>query len=135
MENPRPNAVRLLVIDDDEAVRELLRVIFLRNGIACDFVSDGQQGLDRLSRGTYDVILLDLMLPVTNGFEVIQQLKAGERQFLARTIVLTAASDHTLRTFDDASLVRRVMHKPFDINDLVGEVRSCGAAAAAEHVH
>lgn len=130
METARPLAVRLLVVDDDKAIARLLSIIFERNNIAVDVACDGQAGLDRLSHETYDVVLLDLMLPGTNGFDVIRALKAGQREVLARTIVLTAASERMLRDFDDARLVRRVIRKPFDIDELLAEVRSCTAVRA-----
>jgi DNA-binding response OmpR family regulator len=125
METAPPLAVRMLVVDDDEGIARLLSVIFRRANIAVDIACDGQAGLDRLSNESYDVILLDLMLPGTNGFDVIRTLKATRSEVLARTIVLTAASDRMLRDFEDAPLVRRVIRKPFDIDDLVAAVRSC----------
>ena len=78
------------------------------------------------------------MLPGSNGFEIIREMKHRTRELLARTIVVTAASDSTLRMFDDAAVVRRVMRKPFDQSDFVKEVLSCGSAALSsplEHVH
>lgn len=125
METAHPLAVRLLVVDDDEGIARLLSIIFTRANIVVDIARDGQAGLDRLNHESYDVVLLDLMLPGTNGFDVIRTLKATRSEVLARTIVLTAASDRMLRDFDDARLVRRVIRKPFDIDDLVAAVRSC----------
>lgn len=127
----------MLVVDDDEGIARLLSIIFRRANIAVDIACDGQAGLDRLSNESYDVILLDLMLPGTNGFDVIRTLKATRSEVLARTIVLTAASDRMLRDFEDARLVRRVIRKPFDIDDLVAAVHSCSGeggrhAAGAE---
>jgi CheY-like chemotaxis protein len=114
--------MNLLLIDDDEAIRTLIHAIFRRNDVVVDSAADGAAALERLRRREYDAILLDLMLPGVNGFEVIRDLKSRNPKLLDRTIVLTAASDRTLRDFTDGRLVRRVMRKPFDVGDLMREV-------------
>src|SRR5688500_11931767 len=109
-----PGAVlRLLVIDDDEALRKLMSTIFMRrNDVVAECVGDGDAALKRLRTRSYDVVILDLMLPGTNGFDVIRELKSRAPDLLRRTIVLTAVSQSMLRDFDDAKLVRRLMRKP-----------------------
>jgi CheY-like chemotaxis protein len=118
-------SVRLLVVDDDEAIQILMKAVFYRCGIDVDLAADGEAALAKMRRVKYDAIVLDLMLPVTNGFEVIRALKATAPDILDRTIVLTAAADRTLQHFSDAKAVRRVMRKPFDLDDFVDEVLSC----------
>ena len=72
----------------------------------------------------YGAILLDLMLPRVNGFEVMRELKALNPDILKKTIVLTAASDLTLREFDETQ-VRKLLRKPFSISELVAAVDQC----------
>lgn len=91
-----------------------------------DVARDGEIALQRLRSREYGAILLDLMLPRTNGFEVIRHLKCLSPAVLDRVIVVTAASQRTLE-FLDAGVVRKVLRKPFDIDDLVAEVRECMA--------
>ena len=135
---PERTMVKLLVVEDDDGIRILLEAVFRPRSVAVEFAFDGKMAIDRLRERTYDVVVLDLMLPAVNGFEVIRELKNRNPDLLARTIVLTAASDHTLRDFDDAPLVRRVMRKPFDLRDFIHEVLSCASGsppltAAAAH--
>ena len=139
---PAESAIKVLVVDDDEAIQVLMRAIFRRQDVVVDVAGDGDIALERLRHRHYDVILLDLMLPIVNGFDVIRELKWCEPDLLARTIVLTAASDRVLRNFEDAALVRRVMRKPFDLGELIAEVLSCRPHRAAapmsaleEHAH
>ena len=131
---PSPSAIRLLVVDDDEAIRNLMNAIFRRHDVVVDFAVDGASALSHLRRAHYDALVLDLMLPGANGFEVIRELKSREPRLLARTVVLTAASDHTLRDFTDGGLVRRVMRKPFDLSEFVDEILACAPALATEAV-
>jgi DNA-binding response OmpR family regulator len=118
-------AVQLLVVEDDEGIRELIDVMFRRWSVMIDHACDGKAALERLRKRAYDAVVLDLMLPSVNGFEVIRELKNRNPELLPRTIVLTAASDLTLRDFADARLVRRIIRKPFDVGEFMDEVLSC----------
>jgi DNA-binding response OmpR family regulator len=126
----RPAAARLLVVDDDASIQNLMQAIFRPEGMMVDFAPNGRAALNKLRSERYDALILDLMLPELNGFELIRELKSREPSVLARTIVLTAAADRTLRDFDDAKLVRRVMRKPFELRDFVDEVRACCGSPA-----
>ena len=128
--SPAPRTLRLLVVDDDVAIQTMMAAVFRREDVAIEFAGDGQTALERLRRAEYDAVVLDLMLPGTNGFEVLREVKHRSPRLLDRTIVLTAASDLTLRDFADGKLVRRLMRKPFDLGEFVGEVLACGDAGA-----
>lgn len=117
---------RVLVVEDDPAICTLLEALMRRRGYDCDLVSDGNEAIRRLRRTPYSAILLDLMLPGTFGFEVIRFLQAERPLMTSRVVVMTAASNATLRDFD-ASAVRAVLRKPFDIGQLVEHVAACAA--------
>lgn len=123
MAEVRPeSAARLLLIEDDNAIRLLMKTIFHRRGLLLDCVGDGDTALERLRQTRYDVVILDLMLPGANGFEIVQEMKSRDRALLDRTIILTAVSEAMLRDFADGKLVRRVIRKPFDLDEFVAEV-------------
>jgi CheY-like chemotaxis protein len=68
------NQPHLLVIDDDAINRELMRRLFNQDFImTC--VSTGRAGLDALERDSFDVVLLDIMMPDMNGFEVLEHIR------------------------------------------------------------
>ena len=123
MAEVRPeSAARLLLIEDDNAIRLLMKTIFHRRGLLLDCVGDGDTALERLRQTRYDVVILDLMLPGANGFEIVREMKSRDRALLDRTIILTAVSEAMLRDFADGKLVRRVIRKPFDLDEFVSEV-------------
>lgn len=126
MRDPDDSVQGVLVVDDDPAIQQMFRTVLKRQGISADVVADGESALQRLRNREYDAILLDLMLPRTNGFEVIRHLKCSKPNLLSRVIVVTAAAERTLECLDTND-VRKVLRKPFDIDELVAEVRACMA--------
>jgi DNA-binding response OmpR family regulator len=121
--------LRVLVVDDDESVCTLLRALLQRANFECEVVCNGDEAVRRLRAASYDAVLLDLMLPGTWGFDIIRFLQAERPSMTRRVIVITAASNATLRDFDTSSIFA-LLRKPFDIDMLVDAVRECTAAAA-----
>jgi DNA-binding response OmpR family regulator len=124
--NPVRLVLNVLIVDDDDGIQSLMKALLVRREINVDCATDGEVALRKLRERTYDSIVLDLMLPKVNGFEVVRDLKARTPELLKRTIVVTAASNLTLRDFD-GDQVRRVMRKPFDITEFIDEVLACAA--------
>lgn len=130
-----PPVVRLLIVDDDDATRTLLTAVFSRrNEVVAQCVADGESALSQIRQNAYDAIILDLMLPGKNGFDIIRELKSRAPALLSRTIVLTAMAEATLRDFADARLLRRLIRKPFDLDELLSEVLSCGVQREVDPV-
>jgi CheY-like chemotaxis protein len=116
---------RILVADDDEAIRALLLTIFSRRGFAVDLARNGQEAIDRMSHCRYAVLLLDLMMPIKSGWDVLEYLAAYPLDLRPVTIVLTAGSEpRDLR----ADLVAGTVRKPFDVSLLLDGVVACIAA-------
>lgn len=68
-------AERILVVEDDQFLRELYDELLREEGYDVDLAADGQEGLDKASVGGYDLVLLDIMLPKVDGLEVLRKLK------------------------------------------------------------
>ena len=112
----------VLVIEDDRALRVLLEAVLARNAIATNIVARGDDALKAILAGVYDAIVLDLLLPGLNGFEILQAVQARQPHLLSRVIVLTAVSSGTLRNLE---LIWKVIRKPFDINEFIATVLDC----------
>lgn len=124
---------RVLVVDDDPAIQQMYSAVLKCNGFNADVAGDGDAALQRLRDLEYDAVVLDLMLPTTNGFEVIRHLKCLNPDVLSRVIVVTAASERTLLSFDK-NTVRKLLRKPFDVDELLGEICACAAERSGAHV-
>lgn len=118
---------RILVVDDDDAIRALLMTILRRRGFAVDLARHGGEAVERLARCHYTVMLLDLMMPVMNGWEVLETLAKMDPKTRPVTIVLTAGSEP--RDLD-ADLVSGTVRKPFDVELLLDSVTACIAMLA-----
>lgn len=116
---------RILVVDDDDAIRALLATILRRRGLEVDVARNGAEALERLGRCRYAVMLLDLMMPVVNGWEVLDRLADHDRSSRPIVIVLTAGTE--LRDLK-ADLVAGSVRKPFDVELLLDSVVACIAA-------
>jgi DNA-binding response OmpR family regulator len=115
----------VLIADDDKAVTKLLTAILTRNGFSVEVVQNGEEAIALLDTTSFEAIVLDLMMPRVDGFEVIAHLERTAPDRLSReVIVLTAVSARDLRKLDGRR-VFRVLRKPFDLGELVAAVTSC----------
>lgn len=113
---------RILVVDDDAAIRALLMTILRRRGLAADAASDGAEALDHLARCQYSLMLLDLMMPNRSGWEVLGEIARWPLERRPIIIVLTAGTEP--RSLDP-TLVAGTVRKPFDVEMLVDTVNAC----------
>lgn len=104
---------RVLIVEDDPAVRQIVRVLLERDGIEVDVAEDGERALSLLGEKTYATILLDLLLPRVDGRAVIEFIR--EKAIESPVVVLTAVTDSEDL---DPRIVRVVMQKPFEAREL-----------------
>lgn len=115
---------RVLVVEDDPAIRRLVEKLLTRHGIDIDVASDGRIAIDMLGRRDYSVMVLDLMVPELNGFEVIDFLRATGKHI--PVAVVSAVSQQALDRLD-LDIVKLIISKPFDVNEFTrGVLALCG---------
>jgi len=122
---------RILLIEDDPEVRELVSALLRSDGIELTDAPDGQQGLALAQNRRFDLILLDIGLPGTSGFDVLKHLKEDPVTESIPVIVLTAHSttDDKLRSFELGAV--DCVTKPFEAAELLARV---GAALRNKHL-
>src|SRR5579871_479804 len=86
---------RILIIEDERALTELLTYNLQREGYETFVAHDGQEGLRKAQTQLPDLIILDLMLPGLSGQEVLREIRAGERTRDLPVIILTARAEET----------------------------------------
>jgi CheY-like chemotaxis protein len=115
---------RVLIVDDDPSIRQLVGTIVRRERLTVDTASDGAEAIALLEKNVYSVILLDLMMPRVDGFGVIDYLKEHTPARKPVVLVVTAYADQTFKKVD-AGIVAGVLRKPFEVADLGTIVRQC----------
>lgn len=118
------SAKRVLVVDDDAAIRQMFLTLLRRKGYAVESAHDGDEGLSLIRGGDYDTVILDLMMPRTSGFELLDILELENPAAMQRIIVTTGASRNDLRNLD-SSRIFALIRKPFDIHELLQKVGEC----------
>ena len=115
----------MLVADDDNTVRTLISTVLTRQGFVVEAVRNGDEAIQKIATLDYQAILLDLMMPLASGYEVITYLeRTAPERLRSCVIVVTAVSTADLRRLDGKTFFR-VVQKPFDLDDLVATVTEC----------
>ncbi len=114
--------MRILLIDDEEKLAVHLQKGLNQAGYAVDVALSGAAGLEQAAMGTYDLILLDLMLPGTTGFDLLRNL----RDFTVDTPVMILSalnqSQHVVRGLDLGAV--DYLRKPFELDELLARIRT-----------
>jgi CheY-like chemotaxis protein len=124
-------ATRILIVEDDLHIIESLTFVLEREGFEVAAELDGEAALRRLRALAPDLVILDVMLPRLNGFEVLKQLRADPALRDLPVIVLTAKGQQQDRRMAEEIGVDGFMTKPFSNRDIVEAVRRVAAAKGA----
>jgi two-component system phosphate regulon response regulator PhoB len=115
---------RVLIIEDERALTDVLSYNLEREGYETAVAHDGQEGLRKAQTLPPDLIILDLMLPVLNGLEVCRQLRAGERTRSIPILMLTAKAEETDQVVGFSLGADDYVTKPFSVKVLVQRIKA-----------
>ena len=113
---------RLLVVEDELGVRRFVETALNRAGFIVEPAVTGSEALEKLRRGHYDLVLLDLWLPWLNGFEVLAAMRHDPLTAHVPVLVITGALVAEADFEVDAH--RALIRKPFDAHELVAAVKA-----------
>jgi DNA-binding response OmpR family regulator len=130
MDRVKPNGVatvievRLLVVEDERDLADAIAKGLRREGYAVDVAHDGGEALDKIAITPYDLVCLDLTLPVVDGREVCRRLRQGDDGESTRVLMLTARDslDDRVAGLDDGA--DDYLVKPFAFPELAARVRT-----------
>ncbi len=112
---------RILIVDDDDEIRDLLEFDISQSGYFVDTAKDGMEGLNKALNNAYDLILLDVMMPKMNGFDVCKNIRQAKLAIPILMLTAKGTIDDKTEGFDcgaDDYLV-----KPFDIQEVLLRIR------------
>ncbi len=117
-------AYNILCIEDDAETRVLLKRSLEAAGMSVDAVWSGDKGIEAAMSGAFDCVLVDLMMPGMDGYQVIRTLKTQGLTGKLPVVVLTAREDEESRQRAMAAGADADIVKPFEIDQLVEEIRT-----------
>ncbi len=118
---------RVLIVEDDAPTRLLLETVLDHNGNKCALAGDGHEAGHLLQSDRYDVIVLDLLMPEKDGFDLLREMARSPslQPMVSRTIVVTAAAERIYSGHEELDPVWCVLRKPLEIGELMEQVESC----------
>lgn len=111
---------RILVVDDDEGVRSLLKKFFSQRGFETVAVEDGSRAIESVKNGGFDIHLIDVRMPGLNGVETLRGIRRIAPE--AVVVMMTGYADEDLLDQALKEGVVDILHKPFSVSRLTGIV-------------
>lgn len=112
--------MKLLIVEDEVAISELMRMSLTRSGYTCDTAYDGEVAIDKIEQNSYDLLLLDIMLPKFDGYDVLAYAKPRK----IPVIFITAKGSIKDKVLGLHSGADDYLVKPFAIDELLARVES-----------
>ena len=122
---------RILIVEDEKNIAYTLAYNIMQAGYSCDIASDGEEGLKKALTDTYDLILLDLMLPKMDGFTVCKNVR---EKLSTPIIILTARVEEVDKIMGLDTGADDYVTKPFSVNELLSRIRANIRRSAGEVV-
>jgi two-component system response regulator ResD len=121
---------RILIVDDEEDIRTVLTQMLSHQGFEVDAAQNGQQALDKLSEGEYQLMVLDIMMPVMDGFTLLDKLDARTKDQMPIVVLTAKASDadvlkgysigasyYVVKPFDNVTLLNAILFMLGDLSE------------------
>jgi CheY-like chemotaxis protein len=115
---------RVLVVDDDPVIRRLLVWVLQKHSLIVDEAGDGLEALALVNEHQYGVIILDLLMPVLDGFGVLDALGGNAMASPPVVLVITGADRRQMESLDPQR-IHGIVRKPFDPDELASLVVAC----------
>ena len=114
-------ALHILVVDDNKEIREIIQILLSGEGYLIDEAEDGTIALDKIKKTTYDLIILDIMMPTLNGYQTCIEIR---EQSNVPILFLSAKSQESDKTLGFSSGGDDYLCKPFSYNELLARVKA-----------
>ncbi|MDR2712270.1 MAG: response regulator transcription factor [Clostridiales bacterium] len=116
--------MRVLLVEDEERLTAAIKHILAKRGIETDVALDGDEGLILALRDVYDMIILDIMLPGTNGLEILKTIR--QNRLVTPVLLLTARDSINDRVAGLDAGADDYLVKPFAMDELIARVKALG---------
>lgn len=108
--------IRVLIAEDNVLNQRIIEILIKKNGWICTMVADGSEAVDECINGNYDVILMDIDMPVMNGWEATIEIR--KKNISIPIIALTAYSEESFKKKSFESGMNNFLSKPYDKEEI-----------------
>ena len=116
--------MRILIAEDEVEIARALKVLLEKNKCSVDIVHDGKEAWDYICQGTYEVIVLDIMMPKMDGLEVLRRVR--EQHISTPVMLLTAKAEIEDRVIGLNAGADDYLPKPFAVSEFIARVKALG---------
>jgi CheY-like chemotaxis protein len=123
---------KVLIVDDDPVIRNLIAALLRRRGFVAVQAANGEEALTLLAsartpggQSEYDLLLIDLMMPKLSGWEVLEYLQKSLPELIRHVVVISAAGETELSDLKRRGACAVVLPKPFDVEAFYQKIGSC----------
>ncbi|MBR1618045.1 response regulator transcription factor [bacterium] len=113
---------RILIVDDDKQIRELLTFDIAQSGYITDSAQDGEEGLKKALENNYDLILLDVMMPKMNGYDVCKNIRMAKSEVSILMLTAKGTIEDKTEGFDCGA--DDYLLKPFELQEVLLRIRA-----------
>ena len=121
--SPHASAEQVLVAEDDAAIRRLISVTLQHQSVPSRLAVDGGEAIAALEQARWRVLVLDLMMPRVDGWDVLRWIESHP-DARPDSVIVVSAADRTILQQLDPTLVNAIIFKPFDVSQLSAYVKS-----------
>jgi len=120
----------ILIVEDNEENRDILKRRLVREGYRVDSANDGREGLTCLDNNLYDLVILDIHMPVMDGIEVLKAMKGNPTHADIPVIMLTAIEEMEIVLECMRSGACGYLTKPYSMDEVNSRIRECLSSGA-----
>lgn len=113
---------KILLIDDSPTLRKLLRFYLKKRGYSVNEANNGEVGLQAIAREMFDLVILDMNMPVKNGLEVLETLKKDKKDFSVPILILSADKEEESKAAGIAFGASYYLTKPFKPAEVIARI-------------
>ncbi|MDD5155961.1 MAG: response regulator [Candidatus Omnitrophica bacterium] len=124
---------RIMVVEDDRNINKLISYNLSRNGFTAESVYDGFQAQDKLSRETFDIVVLDIMLPGIDGFHICKSIKENPAAFKTFVVMVSARAESQDKIYGNLVGADCYLTKPFSVTKLMDIIRELSVIRDREY--
>lgn len=113
---------KILIVEDDQHIRKLLNILIRKEDIQIDEAVEGNEALEKLASNTYDLVILDIMMPNVDGFQILKSMRETPATVSLPVIVVTAKTEDKDLMKGYSMGANYYITKPFEPQDLIHSI-------------